>query len=119
MTASIPAIEILARTAVLLLDEAPDRAYEMATNKAVWHLSRGLDVIETHGGFLVPSGTRAGMVHRVSIKNGCSCEAAAGGKPCWHYACAVIIEQAREQEKSTIRKVTYDEAMAAMAELFT
>jgi hypothetical protein len=115
---TIPPIETLSRVAALLLDEAPDRAYEQATNKAVWHLSKSLDVIETHGGFLVPSGTRAGLVHRVSVQHGCSCEAATGGKPCWHYACAVIIEQAREHFVEPRRTPTYQEALAAIEELY-
>lgn len=111
---TIPSLDNLARAAAQILEDAPDKASADATNKALWHLGRGLDVIETHGAFLIPSGTRGGMVHRVSLTHGCSCEASAAGRPCWHYAAVVLIEWARESHPTP----TYDEALAAIEELF-
>lgn len=114
----LPSIEKLATTAANLATvahEAGDRKAENALNKAIWHLSTGLEVVPTTGGYLVPSGTRGGVIHRVSTDHGCSCEAGIAGVQCWHQACIEIIVASEER---TIRKVTYDEAMAAMAELF-
>ena len=77
--------------------EAGDRANANALNKAIWHLSTGLKVLPTTCGYLIPSGTRSGVIHRVSAAYGCSCEAT--------------------QEHET-RTVSYADMVAAMGELF-
>jgi hypothetical protein len=54
-----------------------------AARKAAYHLAGGLDIRPMGTGYLVPSGTRAGVIHRVE-GNTCSCEAGQSGKLCWH-----------------------------------
>ena len=40
--------------------------------------------IETRNGWLVPSGTRNNVIHRVSTDMWCSCEAGQAHRGCWH-----------------------------------
>jgi hypothetical protein len=54
-----------------------------AARKAAYHLAGGLDIRQMGTSFLVPSGTRAGLVHCVTGDT-CSCEAGRSGKACWH-----------------------------------
>ncbi len=116
--ATFPPIETLANIAADLASvahEAGDRRAENSLNKAIYHLSSGLQIIPTTGGWLIPSGTRGGVIHRVSTSHGCNCEAGIAGVQCWHSACLEIVNVAQER---TARTVSYDEAMAAMNELF-
>jgi hypothetical protein len=53
--------------------------------KAAWYAARGVAAERFSTGHLVPSGTRAGVVHYVSAE-GCSCEAGRNGRRCWHVA---------------------------------
>jgi hypothetical protein len=62
-----------------------------AINKALLHVMDGITVRESLGDYLIASGTRAGMVHRVSQRYGCSCEAAQKGHPCWHSELADLL----------------------------
>jgi hypothetical protein len=55
-----------------------------ALNKALMHALQGTPVRESLGDYLIASGTRGGVVHRVSSRYGCSCEAASKQQPCWH-----------------------------------
>lgn len=94
----IPSLDTLANTAAHLATaarEADDRAGENALNKAIYHLQSGVAIVATAGGYLVPSGTRADVVHRVSETHGCNCEAATAGRQCWHAAAVEIIEAAQ------------------------
>lgn len=62
-------------------DEGP-RA-RRARDKAIWHIANGLHVCRDGADWLIPSGTRAGVIHR--IHDGCcNCESAQSGHPCWH-----------------------------------
>lgn len=61
----------------------PEPPSTPAARKAAYQLAQGLRVIAHAGGFLVPSGTRAGVVHFVSADGTCSCEARGA---CWHQA---------------------------------
>jgi hypothetical protein len=139
---NLPPLSNLAETAAQLAGvahEAEDHKAERALNKAIWHLSQGLAILPTTGGWLIPSGTRGGIIHRFSDAHGCSCEAGAAGVPCWHAAAVEIIqvaqdriaeetdwyEQAAEAERLRIEAVereltppTYEEACAAINELF-
>jgi hypothetical protein len=60
-----------------------------AERKAAWQASQGVAARPFKGGHLVPSGTRAGVVHFVTSE-GCSCEAGRNGRRCWHQA---LVEQ--------------------------
>jgi hypothetical protein len=53
--------------------------------KAAWYAARGVAAESFNHGHLVPSGTRAGVVHFVNAE-GCSCEAGRNGRRCWHVA---------------------------------
>jgi len=122
---SLPPIAILAEAAAALIDRAAgDASAERAINKALWNLDNGIEIRSTFGGFLMPSGTRAGVIHRVSTVHGCSCEAARSGKACWHASALAIIEEAQTRAIPVANKIAaqrgaaYRKAMAEMDELF-
>ena len=57
-----------------------------AVTKATYHYIRGVRPEQLAGGtWLIPSGTRAGVVHRIADST-CSCEAGGKGDTCWHIA---------------------------------
>lgn len=101
-----------------------DRATANALNKAIFYLGEGVVVRPTTGGFLIPSGTRAGTIHRISTAYGCGCEAGCKGKPCWHAALIAIVEQAQTRaipmsdRIAAARARARDKADREMAELF-
>lgn len=65
-------------------------AAERAADKAAYYLATGLQIVETRGAYLVPSGTRSNIIHRV--QNGvCSCEAGQNGRSCWHVAAVDLV----------------------------
>src|SRR6476661_9013936 len=92
---SLPPIVALDQAAAHLVDLASDASHERALNKALWNLQAGLEIRATTGGFLMPSGTRAGVIHRISTTFGCNCEAAGKGNVCWHASAIAIIEEAQ------------------------
>lgn len=73
-----------------------DTANERALNKAAFYLAAGVEVLLSAGDFLIPSGSRAGLVHRISGA-GCNCEAGRHGRSCWHAAVAEIVAVAWER----------------------
>jgi hypothetical protein len=84
---SLPPLEVIGRAVAELSTEAGGEASRVkALNKAQYHLAVGhLPIVPTVSGFLVPSGTRAGVIHRVSTANGtCDCEAGSNSRYCWH-----------------------------------
>lgn len=60
-------------------------ALRRAADKAAYHLAGGLEIRTVGRAYLVPSGTRGGVIHRV-VDGQCSCEAGQAHKPCWHTA---------------------------------
>lgn len=115
MTA-LPTLDNLATVAARLAEiahDAGDKANENALNKAIHHLQCGTSIIETTGGYLVPSGTRSGVIHRVSEQHGCNCEAGSNGRTCWHQSAVEIIMTAQEP-----RRADHDRAIHEMDELF-
>jgi hypothetical protein len=106
----LPPIAALDSATAHLIDQAADASHERALNKALWHLQSGLEIRATYGGFLMPSGTRAGVIHRVSTTFGCNCEAAAKGNVCWHASAIAIIEEA---QRHTMPSLTMGERLAA------
>lgn len=96
-TISLPPIAALDAAAAHLIDQsAGDTSTDRSLNKALWNLQSGLEIRSTTNGFLMPSGTRAGVIHRISHTFGCNCEAAAKGHICWHAsAIAIVIEAQR------------------------
>jgi len=110
--------------AELVAAAGEDRAAANAINKAIFYLGEGVVVRPTTGGFLIPSGTRAGTIHRISTAYGCGCEAGSKGKPCWHAALIAIVEQAQTRALPMVdriaaaRRVAQEKAAREMAELF-
>ena len=95
----LPPMYVLAKAAAELARaarDAGDLANERAINNGDYDLHTGSVPMETTGGYLVPSHTRA-MAHRVSDTYGCSCEAGSRGRPCRHAAQIEIIAAARTQ----------------------
>lgn len=93
---SLPPIELMAAAAAELASEAQaagNRPLLNAINKAMLQLHDGTAPVPTIGGWLLESRTRPGVVHRLSVLYGCSCEAAANGKACWHKQLMVIVER--------------------------
>ena len=118
---SLPPIQVLASSAAALVEAAgEDRSQINALNKAALHLHEGLAPVPTVGGFLVTSGTRGGIVHRFSSTHGCTCEAGSKGRKCWHAALISIIEhaQSRAVTIAAVNRVRFEEAIAAIDEMF-
>jgi hypothetical protein len=99
---SLPPIAILAESAADLAEQAADASHARAINKAAYYLHTGLDIVPTAHGFLIPSGSRTGVVHRISNVGGCDCEAAAKGNVCWHSAAISILEEAQKYTRPTM-----------------
>jgi hypothetical protein len=95
----LPPITLIAETAAELARAAQlaeDWTAMRALNKAAFHVGAGLRPVFSSGDLLIPSGTRAGVIHRMS-QAGCDCEAGRSGTVCWHAALAEIITAAYER----------------------
>jgi hypothetical protein len=118
----LPPLETLDRAAATLIDQAADASHERAINKGLWNLQSGIEIRTTTNGFLIPSGTRAGVIHRISNVFGCDCQAAARGHICWHSAAIAIIEEAQRHTMPALpmgeRLAAARKATAAINELF-
>lgn len=108
----IPSLDVLAVAARTLLDESPGEDAERAATKALWQLGRGVEIIQIGDAFLIPSGTQAGMVYRVTAEH---CDCLSRG-PCWHRAAVVIVEEARKRQGAL--RPSYADAMAEIEELY-
>lgn len=116
---SLPPIDVLASAAAELAEQAADASHARALNKAAYFLHTGLEIIPTVHGFLIPSGTRAGIIHRVSNVHGCDCEAAQQQRACWHAAALAIIEKAQTRAiPVTDRLAARRKALIEMDELY-
>ncbi len=121
---SLPPVETVGRVVAELVEAAgEDTALVRALNKAQYHMTIGeLPIVPTVSGFLLPSGTRAGVIHRVSTVNGCDCEAGRAGRHCWHQQVICILEQAAKYSMPRLIKrdtrAAYEAAVAAMDELY-
>src|SRR4051812_48466495 len=92
----LPPVKALDQATAHLIEQAAgDTSTERALNKALWNLQSGTEIRSTSGGFLLASGSRAGVVHRLSNMQGCSCEAARAARVCWHVSALAIIEEAQ------------------------
>ena len=82
-----------AAEAFAALAPAPIDASE---RKALYHRAQGVAPIAHGAGWLVPSGTRAGVIHFVSGES-CSCEAGAHGRArCWHRSLVALASGTRQ-----------------------
>lgn len=93
-----------------------------ALRKARYHLGCGVTIVPTSTGFLLPSGTRANVVHEVSFMGDCSCEAGQADRGCWHTAAIDLVELAQRYTRPRCVPLTqrpeYELALADMNELF-
>lgn len=90
--------EAAAAAAQVAAKRAAARARARA--KAEYHLAGGLEIRTARdGAYLVPSGSRGGVIHQV--RDGvCSCEAGSAARPCWHVE-AVELDAARRATVAT------------------
>lgn len=109
----LPPLEALDAAAAHLVDQAADASHERALNKALWNLQAGLEIRSTTGAFLIPSGTRSGVIHRISHTFGCNCEAAAKGNVCWHASAIAIVEEAQKYTRPTMPALPLGDRLAA------
>ena len=97
---SIPALDLLEEIAAELARTAQcagDGANARALNKAALYIPALHGLLRfSSGDLLVPSASSAGQVYRVSGA-GCSCDAGAHGRNCWHAALAEIVLVARDR----------------------
>jgi hypothetical protein len=89
-------------------------------NKAQYNLRLGnLPIMLVADGFLMPSGTRAGVIHKIAFTGECSCEAS--GR-CWHQTAIALVEQAQRYTlPAAPRKASraeYERALSEMNELY-
>jgi hypothetical protein len=88
--ATLPPVAAMQETATLLArvaEAAGDTRNRNALNKAALDLASGVLPVLTPDGWLVPSATRGGVVHRVRQQGSvwsCGCEAGERGQPCRH-----------------------------------
>lgn len=104
MVEPLPSVAALQETAAELATtalRAGDRRGANALNKAAWHLTRGVEIARVGADLLIPSATTAGQVYRVGAC-GCSCEASANGKDCWHSALAEVVSVTQERLTLTL-----------------
>lgn len=88
-----PSAALEAACAELMRDAETKRAVTL--NKGLYDLlTQDAGIIRVSGGYLVPSSTRAGIVHRIDDTNGCSCEAGRASHFCRHVAAVELIEHA-------------------------
>lgn len=123
---SLPPSETIGRAAAELVSAAGDDSPRIkAINKAQYHMLAGdLVIVPTVSGFLVPSGTRGGVIHRVSTVHGCDCEAGQRGRVCWHATAIALLEQAAKYtmpriiQRPPAARPSYERAVAEVNELF-
>lgn len=73
-------------------DDAKERKFFAARGnacrKALFYYLAGVRPQPSGSDWLVPSGTRGGLIHRVRQSAGCTCEAGVKHSSCWHEALA-------------------------------
>jgi hypothetical protein len=109
----LPPLAALDAAAAHLVEQSADASHARALNKALWHLQSGIEVRSTAGAFLIPSGTRSGVIHRISHTLGCTCEAAAKGNVCWHASAIAIVEEAQKYTRPTMPALRLGDRLAA------
>ena len=124
-TIQLPPAAAIETAATELRSAAGDDAKRLAVlNRATYDLLvLAPQIVRISGGYLFPSTSRGGIVHRVGDVDGCSCEAGRAGKSCRHVVALEIIEQAQTHTMPSLptRQYTdaeYANALAAMDELF-
>ena len=119
-TVILPPTAVLETAAAELVGASGTVARQNALNKGLYDLLLGAELIAVAGGFLLPSSSRSGLVHRYDNATGqCDCEAGRNGRTCRHAAMIEIVEQAQQRAIPVVERITaYKRAMAASVELF-
>lgn len=89
------ALESAARELTDAAIAAGDVKRQISINKAQYDLLMGAQIMRVSGAYLMPSSSRAGLVHRLDDLAGCDCEAGRAGKACRHRTALEIIELAQ------------------------
>lgn len=100
--------------AVSRLSEHATPAAQRALAKAQYHLHRGVNIVATLGGLLIPS-SKGDAIYKVAADGNCTCPASG---VCWHQQVQEIVIEA--QSRPTMPRMTKSHAMvlAEMDELF-
>src|SRR5215212_1171056 len=89
-----PSSALEAAAAELMRDADVKRCVTL--NKGLYDLlTQDARIIRVSAGYLVPSSTRNGIVHRIDDVAGCSCEAGRAQHFCRHVAAIQLIEHAQ------------------------
>ena len=90
------AIEVAANELTAIAAAAGNVKRQIALNKACYDLLLNAPrIVRVSGGYLMPSTSRAGLIHRLDDLNGCDCEAGRAGRTCRHAVALEVIEQAQ------------------------
>lgn len=81
--------------AAAIENAAAELSQNATITKALYDLAQRPQIVRVSGAYLIPSSSRAGLVHRVDDVAGCSCEAGQRGRSCRHAAALELIEQAQ------------------------
>ncbi len=97
-TIILPPAAALETAASELRSAASDDAKRLAVlNRAQYDLLvLAPAIVRISGGYLFPSTSRGGIVHRIGDVDGCSCEAGRAGKSCRHVVALELIETAQQ-----------------------
>lgn len=88
----------------------------VALNKAQYDLLvLQPQIVRVSGGYLMPSTSRAGLVHRVDDLGGCDCEAGRAGRQCRHAVAIELVEAAQQRTMSALTSRAAKLATAAEA----
>ena len=106
-------------SAAIEMGQGADYKRGAAIAKALYDLlTLKVEIIAVQGAFLVPSSSRAGIIHRVDHVQGCSCEAGRKGLQCRHAVALELIENAAQHTMPALARPSYNQALAAVNELF-
>ena len=112
-------------TAATELRQGAEPKRLIALNKASYDLLvLQPEIVRVSGGYLMPSTSRAGLIHRVDDVSGCDCEAGRAGRQCRHAVALEIIEAAQQYTMPALvpsqdaKRAAYEQALAAINELF-
>ncbi len=103
-------------TAAAELRQAADVRRQGILDRALYDLlTVNPPIVRVSGCYLVPSTSRAGVIHRVDDVAGCNCEAGRAGRSCRHAAAIELVEQAQQHTMPALPKLN-DRISRARAE---
>lgn len=123
-TIILPPAAALEAAARELRSQAEGNAKRLiALNKAEYDLLvLHPQIVRVSGAYLVPSTSRAGIIHYIDDLAGCDCEAGRAGRTCRHAIALELIEQANTHTMPALPRrasdAEYAQACADMSELF-